>query len=100
MLTNKTTLAGALVFLSTMYVFPDTGSASNFYQLEYARLMQPAPEQLAREAGGHVAIYDGMMERDVDLALDRQFPRIESMMFVRTAYVSETGEISQDDDCD
>ena len=62
------------------------------------RLFKPTTQQLQAEKG-KVFIYDGLHSRQIDQALDSQFERIESMMFVRT--VVETDGIVQtlDDGC-
>ena len=90
----------AMVFAATMYVFPETGAADALYQWQYDRLMEPNEAQIAREASGQVSIYDGMREQDVDAALDTQFGRMDSMMFVRTAYLDEQGEVQHSDECE
>jgi len=64
------------------------------------RLLDPTPSQLAVEAKGRVAIYDGLDSRTVDRALDEQFHRIDSMMFVRTRHTEPDGTHWADDDCD
>ena len=41
-------------------------------------------------------IYDGLKDTQVAQAMDTQFDRIESMMFVRTVTTDATGEILRD----
>lgn len=62
-------------------------------------LHAPGASLKTRERKGAVTIYDGMMVAEVERAMDQQFNRIGSMMFVRTRY-PVAGEIIQDDDCD
>jgi hypothetical protein len=64
------------------------------------RLLSPTPAQLAAETKGQVVIYDGLDSRVVDRALDEQFQRIDSMMFVRTRHTEPDGSNWVDDDCD
>ena len=45
-------------------------------------------------------IYDQLDNETVELAMNTQFDRIDSMMFVRTQYVQEDGSIEEADDCD
>ena len=45
-------------------------------------------------------IYDGLKNSTVEKAMDDQFNRISSMMFVRTEYEQENGELIADEDCD
>ncbi len=56
------------------------------------RLMQPSPHELERERNGNVYIYDGLSEREVDSALDRNFDRIQAMMFVGTVKTDPGGQ--------
>jgi len=65
------------------------------------RLFTPSPNELQREAAGRIFIYDGMMEADLDRALDDQFQRLESMMFIRTKRQLPEGDVVayDDDDC-
>lgn len=64
------------------------------------QLHEPSPFLLAREQRGQVTIFDGLPSTEVDRALDRQFGRIDRMMFIRTRHVSDDGQVSVDDDCD
>ena len=41
---------------------------------------------------GRVMIYDGLKDTEVDNAMDKQFERIDSMMFVRTVVTDKQGE--------
>lgn len=63
-------------------------------------LFSPGPEILQAEARGRVMIYDGLRSDTVERALDQQFGRIDSMMFVRTVHVQENGEYEVEDECD
>ena len=65
-----------------------------------ARVLAPTATEERLERHGRVYIYDGLRESDVDWALDTQFERIDSMMFVRTIRVTEAGELEMDSDCD
>ena len=61
-------------------------------------LFNPSKAVLLAEAKGRVTIYDGLEHRVVDRALDTQFERIDSMMFVRTRETLPDGEVTIDDD--
>lgn len=50
------------------------------------QLHNPSSALLAQEARGQVTIFDGLPVDEVDRALDQQFGRIDSMMFVRTRH--------------
>jgi len=64
------------------------------------RLLAPSEPQLSSEQRGRVVIYDGLDERLVDRALDTQFARMESMMFVGVRHTDPDGDEWADDDCD
>lgn len=78
----------------------DEPATTEFGQTEM--LLSPSQSQMKREQNGSILIYDGLMDKQVNSAMDRQFDRIESMMFIRTKKVDEiTGEITEEvDDCD
>ena len=63
-------------------------------------LFGPSVALLEREKAGNVTIFDGVLSTDVDRAMDEQFDRVESMMFVRTLYPVEEGTYEAEDDCD
>ena len=67
---------------------------------ELRQLHQPSAMLLAREHDGSVTIFDGLPNREVEQALDTQFDRMGSMMFIRTQYVQDDGSIDTDNDCD
>ncbi len=65
------------------------------------RLLQPTPEEERRDASGRIFIYDGLHEAQVNQAMDSQFHRVDSMMFVRTRVDTADGETEvEDDGCD
>lgn len=63
-------------------------------------LFNPSESLLVAEVSGRVMIYDGLKNETVERALDQQFDRIESMMFVRTLVAQEDGSVQAEDDCD
>ena len=74
------------------------------------RLEQPTTAELQWERSGHVMIYEGMKDREVMLALDKHFNRVQSMMFVNTVVTDDKGNplkdpesgevVVEDDGCD
>jgi hypothetical protein len=60
------------------------------------RLMQPSPEEVRWEQSGNIMIYDGLTDRQVALALDGHFPRIETMMFTGTIVTDTQGNPAED----
>lgn len=80
--------------LTTPLVFAEGGFQQNV-------LFNPSSNVLLAEARGRVMIYDGLKDETVELALTKQYGRIQNMMFVRTQIVQENGEYeTEDDDCD
>ena len=66
---------------------------------ELKQLQDPSLSLKKMERAGRVTIYDGMFDSEVDHAMDRQFDRIESMMFIRTKHPVAEGTYETDDDC-
>lgn len=65
------------------------------------RLMQPTPQERQRDVEGRIFIYDGLHEKDIHRALDTEFERVESMMFVRTRVDVANGSTEvEEDGCD
>lgn len=74
------------------------------------RLLHPTPSDLSREQAGHIMIYDGLTDRQVAVAMDRHFNRIQSMMFTGIVVTDvegapktdpDTGDyITENDGCD
>lgn len=62
------------------------------------RLFAPTDAELVRERSGHVMIYEGMKDTDVELAMDREFRRLESMMFVGTLVTDDRGGVMLDEE--
>lgn len=69
----------------------DDSAQANLEQWLLRRLNEPTERERAHEREGNVYIYDGLTDRDVDLALNRHFDRIEYMMFVGTRRTDPTG---------
>lgn len=96
----------AVMVTSVARVWAEDNSADHQWQLQM--LFHPSGEQLQMESRGRVFIYDGVTSADIDQAMDRNYERIENMMFVNTVWTnangeplrnSVTGEPMADDDC-
>ena len=82
-------------FLLTV-LLASAGSVQAAENWQERMLFNPSESQLDLEKRGRVMIYDGMTSKQVARALDTQFDRIQSMMFVRTVVTDAEGEIQHD----
>jgi hypothetical protein len=60
-------------------------------------LFHPPATQLEAERRGRIMIYDGLKDTQINQAMDTEFDRIQSMMFVRTVSTDTSGESSRDE---
>ena len=56
--------------------------------------------QLQLETRGRIMIYDGLKDTQIAQAMETQFDRIQSMMFIRTVATDSEGEILRDEETD
>ena len=87
---------GLVLAAGTLMGAGPAGAASdaaraNLEQWLLRRLNDPTARERAHERKGNVYIYDALTDRDVDLALNRHFERIEYMMFVGTRRTDPNG---------
>jgi hypothetical protein len=61
-------------------------------------LFNPSVSQLELEKRGRVMIYDDIKESQVARAMDLEFERIQSMMFVRTIATNSEGRVLRDEE--
>ena len=93
-------LIGVLAGIYANLAFQDSLAAGHADEAAYQPLHQPSAALQAVEKRGRVTIYDQIPASEVERALDEQFERIGSMMFVRTQYPAADGGVETDDDCD
>ncbi len=72
--------------------------APSLTESQLGRLFHPTPSQVAQEHKGRIFIYDGLTEKHVEASLNRQFDRVDSMMFVNVVKTDERGEPITDPD--
>jgi len=60
------------------------------------RLEQPTKAELQWERSGHVMIYEGMTDREVENAMTADFDRVQSMMFINTVVTDDKGNPVKD----
>lgn len=72
------------------------------------RLFEPTTLQRKKETQGQIMIYDGLRDSTIKKALDKNFERIENMMFTRVVVTDGHGQpeldvagnaITEDDGC-
>jgi hypothetical protein len=85
-------------FATVMTTSVLAGESEKIDRYQMNQLFQPSPNQLSRESGGFVYIYDGLTDKIVNKAMDAHADRIESMMFVNTKITDEKGDFKQDPD--
>lgn len=75
-----------ILALTLFLLFAATASAvaGDIRSIELRRLFQPTEKELSAETQGKVYIYDGLSDADIQRAMDEEFDRIDSMMFIRT----------------
>ena len=93
----KVLLPAATLFVSSAMISAVQASEDYYQKL----LFEPSDAVLDAETQGRVTIYDGMRYTTVMRAMDEQFERIDSMMFVGTVIEQEDGELAiEEDGCD
>ena len=93
-------LIGVLAGIYANLAFQDSLAEGRSADGDYQGLHQPSSALRASESRGRITIYDQIPVAQVERALDEQFDRIDSMMFVRTQYPVADGGFETDDDCD
>jgi hypothetical protein len=89
------------------FLFPSLSSAeegSSYVgseEWQMRRLLEPTAVERADEEAGRIFIYDGLSHADIENALDTEFERMESMMFIRVKKEQPAGEplAYEDDGC-
>jgi hypothetical protein len=95
----KTTLINSLLPVTlawisiTLMLNPGLAIAGDWQE---KLLFNPSESQLKAERRGRIMIYDGLKDTEIRKAMDTQFDRIESMMFVRTVVTNEEGNVERD----
>lgn len=84
----------------TVLVFGLAGPSEAEDAWQERMLFHPPASQLEREKRGTIVIYDGLLDTRIAQAMDTQFERIQSMMFVRTIATDADGEILRDEETD
>jgi len=88
---NTHKLLNLLLFSLFIPVPPAIAQSTEFQRWQERRLFQPTPREAQKDLTGHIFIYEGIRDVDVDRAMDLAFDRIEAMMFVGTIVTTLTG---------
>lgn len=59
-------------------------ASADVRDIELRRLFEPTPAEVQSEKSGRIYIYEGMRESDISRAMEEEFDRVDSMMFIRT----------------
>ena len=77
---------------------PVIAEEGDLREIELRRLLEPTPAELRAEQAGRIYIYDGLRDVDIDRAMDEEFHRLDSMMFIRVKITDQKGEVQKDPD--
>jgi len=103
------TLLTVSSLIAVLITATGAGAESDDRGWQLKKLFSPTSQDLARAAAGRVFIFDGLRDTDVELAMQSEFERVGSMMFVRTRITDSSGAllqdktgayVTEDDDCD
>lgn len=87
---NTVTRLTAITIVTTaLYSSQASAELRDWYMQQ---LFEPSASQLSMEQNGRIMIYDGLRDTDVQRVMDKQFDRVESMMFTGTIVTDESGE--------
>ena len=64
------------------------------------RLFEPTPAELQAERAGRIYIYEGLRDTDIKRAMEEEFDRVKSMMFIRAKRALPRGQANQNPDTD
>lgn len=97
---DVTALILVLAGITVNLMFQESLAEDKERLLQLERLHNPSQALSDKESFGRITIYDGVAVTEVDRAMDEQFDRIDSMMFVRTKHPVDDGSYVEDSDCD
>lgn len=108
--TTFSTLSRLIGIITTVYIvtFGNMALANDENQIEMAlldsadkwqmnRLFEPTTRQELSEKNGQIMIYDGLRDTTINKALDKNFDRIQNMMFTRVVITDNSGQPEVDD---
>lgn len=84
------------VLCAVVLSLPVTLPAADLTQIEKRRLFEPTASERMEESAGRIYIYDGLTDQVVRQAMQREFDRIENMMFIRVKQTDADGRVRKD----
>lgn len=72
--------------------------SADWQDAQLRRLFEPTKAELKQERGGRVYIYESLTTADISRAMDQEFDRVDSMMFIRVQVADDKGEVIKDPD--
>jgi hypothetical protein len=79
-----------------LFAVATSSMAADVRDIELRRLFAPTNSELRAEDAGRIYIYEGLRDTDVARAMNEEFDRVESMMFIRTQKTDKKGEVKKD----
>ena len=86
----------ALILSAILTLSASAWSAETIRDIELRRLFEPSASEVQAEHSGRIFIYEGLRDTDVVRALEEEFDRVESMMFIREQITDDDGEVKKD----
>jgi hypothetical protein len=83
---------------SAITAVPASAGDDDIAAIELRRLLEPTPSEIAQEEAGRIYIYDGLRDKDVEQAMDKEFDRVEHMMFIRVRKTDPDGDVVRNPD--
>jgi hypothetical protein len=82
--------------VAALFSTPTIAPADQLRDIQLRRLLEPSQDELTQERNGRIYIYESLTNHDIQRAMDEQFDRIESMMFIRVPKTDASGNVQKD----
>ena len=82
--------------ISLLLAMSTVSLAVDVSEIELRRLFDPTPAEIQAESSGRIYIYEGLRDIDVERAIEEEFNRVDSMMFIRVKQTDEEGDVRKD----
>jgi hypothetical protein len=81
---------------AALCLLTEPASADELRDIQLRRLLEPTQAELAQEEKGRIYIYESLTNQDISHAMEEEFERVESMMFIRVPKTDASGEVMKD----